>query len=290
MLAPRTLLQFAALGAFLAVPNGALRARDNLAPVDIQVRANGFGRASSADISALVESTALTVWRYCEKTQLAGIDVYHRTDHPQTDLKRTPEGRIAIGLAVQDTHWAQYGFQFAHEFCHALANFSNRPQRLVRYPPRANFWLEESLCETASLFALRAMSRTWRTAPPYPAWKSYAPWLEAYAQQRMALPEHRLPKGTSFADWFNAHHSALRRNPALRDWNSIIAIQLLPIFESEPRGWEAITFLNRSSVSGDESLAQHLADWRARCPADLRPFVDQLAAVFVIKLPHLPKR
>jgi hypothetical protein len=150
--------------------------------------------------------------------------------------------------------------------------------------------LEESLCETASLFALRAMSRTWQTAPPYPAWKSYAPWLDAYAQQRMARPEHRLAKGTSFADWVNEHQSALRRNSAQRDWNTVMAIQLLPIFESQPRGWATITFLNRSSVSGDESLAEHLADWRARCPPDLRPFIDQLAAVFAIKLTHLPKQ
>jgi hypothetical protein len=290
MLIPRTLLQFAAWITLLALPNGTLPARDNLPPVDIQVQANGFGRASSADITALLESTALTVWRYCQRTQLAGIDVYHRTDHPQTDLKRTPNGRVAIGLAVQDTHWAQYSFQFAHEFCHALANFSNRPERLVRYPSRANFWLEESLCETASLFALRAMSRTWQTAPPYPAWKSYAPWLNSYAQQRMALPEHRLPKGIPFADWFNEHQPALRRNSAKRDWNTVIAIQLLPIFESQPRGWATITFLNRSSVSRDEALAQHLADWRARCPPNLRPFIDHLAAVFAIKLTQLPKR
>jgi hypothetical protein len=33
-----------------------------------------------------------------------------------------PGGRIAIGLAAQDTHLTQYSFQFAHEFCHALAN------------------------------------------------------------------------------------------------------------------------------------------------------------------------
>ena len=49
------------------------------------------------------------------------------------------------------------------------------PRRSVRYPRHANSWLEESLCETASLFTLRAMSRSWSIAPPYPAWKNYAP-------------------------------------------------------------------------------------------------------------------
>ncbi len=284
MLTSRALIEFTALGAFFLTLNGALQARDHLKPIDIHVQANGFATASSADVTALLQSTAFELWRYCARTQLGGIDVYRRPDHPQTDFKRTPSGRIAIGLAAQDTHWAQYSFQFAHEFCHTLANFSNRPQRSVRYPPQANFWLEESLCETASLFTLRAMSHTWRTAAPYPAWKGYAPWLEAYAQQRITLPEHQLPVGKAFSDWFSEHQFALRRNPDLRDCNTIIAIQLLPIFESEPRGWEAVTFLNRYSVRADESLAQHLAEWRARCPEDLRPFVRKLAAVFAIKL------
>ena len=38
---------------------------------------------------------------------------------------------------------------------------------------------------------------------------------------------------------------ALRLNPAIRDWNTIIAIRLLPLFETEPHGWAALTYLNR---------------------------------------------
>jgi hypothetical protein len=57
-------------------------------------------------------------------------------------ISSTPSGRISIGLAARDTHWAQYSFQFAHEFCHTLANFSNNPQRLMRSPPQVSFWLE----------------------------------------------------------------------------------------------------------------------------------------------------
>ena len=277
-------IKLAVLSAFFFPLSCPLQADGNSRPLDIHVQANGFGTASSADIAALLRSTAFEVWRYCRRTQLGGIDVYHRTDHPQTDFKRAPDGRIAIGLAAQDTHWAQYSFQFAHEFCHTLANFSNRPQRLVRYPPKANFWLEESLCETASLFTLRAMSRSWRTAPPYPGWKNYAPWFNDYAQQRITLPEHQLPAGKPFSNWFSEHHSELRRNSAMRDWNTIIAVQLLPLFEAEPRAWEAVTFLNQGPLGANESLAQHLAAWRSRCPEDLRPFVRKLAAVFAITL------
>jgi hypothetical protein len=289
MLTPRVFVAVLVFGLLSFPVNGAIPAmeqRTNFAskPLDIRVQAAGFGRASPADVVAVLRSAAFELWRHCPHTQLDGIDVYYRADYPQTDFKRTPNGRIAIGLSVRDTHWAQYAFQFAHEFCHALANYSNDPQRLVRYSRHANLWLEESLCETASLYVLRAMSRSWQSVPPYPAWRSYAPWLNDYVEQRLALVEHHLPVRTSFQAWFRQNQSALRQNSDLRDRNTIIAIQLLPIFEAEPRGWESVTFLNRSSSDGSESLVQHLAEWRSRCPKNLRPFVTRLAAAFAVKL------
>jgi hypothetical protein len=154
----------------------------------------------------------------------------------------------------------------------------------VRYPRHANSWLEESLCETASLFTLRAMSRSWSIAPPYPAWKNYARWLNHYAEQRLAQPGHLLPAGTPFLAWFKQNEPALRANPAVRDRNTVIAIQLLPLFEAYPRGWETLVFLNRGSRRGDASLAQRLAEWRSQCPQDLRPFLGRLAGAFGVKL------
>jgi len=250
-------------------------------PLDIAIRARGFGKASPADIHAVIQSAAGELWRYCPHIQLAAIDVYHRADHPQTDFKYVSSGRIAIGLATQDTHWAQYSFQFAHEFCHALANYSNSSRRLVRYPRHANLWLEESLCETASLFTLRAMGRSWQSNSPHPAWREYAVWLSSYAEERLALAKNRLPPRTQFSIWFRENQSVLRRSPTERSRNTIIATQLLPIFEAEPRGWEALAFLNSASINPKSSLAQYLAQWRSRCPQGLRSFVTKVESVFL---------
>jgi hypothetical protein len=289
MLTSRLLIQVTVFGMFSLSVSGLIRAADNAGtfaaqPLDIQVQASGFGSASPADITAVLQSAASELCRYCPHTQLDGIDVYRRTDHPQIDFKRTAGGRIGIGLAAQGTHWAQYSFQFAHELCHALANFSNKAGLLVRDPLNTNLWLEESLCETASLFVLRAMSRSWQTAPQYPAWRGYAPWLKAYAELQLTLPEHHLPAATPFSVWFRENEPALRQNSAIRDWNTIIAIQLLPVFESEPRGWEALAFLNRGSANVNKSLAQHLGEWRSQCPEDLRPFITRIAGIFAVKL------
>lgn len=249
------------------------------------MQANAFGPASQAEITAVLTSAASEIWRHCLHTQIDGIDVYYRPDHPQTNFERMQNGRITIGLSARDRHWAQYSFQFAHEFCHALANFGNNPKQLVRYHRHANLWLEESFCETASLFSLKAMSHSWRLAPPYPVWQAYAPSLNDYAQKRLALPEHHLPAETPFLVWFREKEPVLRQNPDRRDWNTIIAIQFLPIFEAEPRGWEAIPYLNRGFHHRKESLKQRFLTWRSESPKDLRGFVSRLATAFGLRLP-----
>jgi len=250
-------------------------------PINIRVQARAFGVASAPDIDAVLQSAAGELSRYWPRTQLPSIDVYHRTDHPQTDSIRAAGNRIAIGLTARDNHWAQYSFQFAHEFCHALANYSNSSRPLVRYPRHANLWLEESLCETASLFTLRAMGRSWQTDPAHSAWREYAVWLNSYAEERLALAKHRLSPGTPFSIWFRENQSVLRRSPTERSRNTIIATKLLPIFEAEPRGWEALAFLNSASINPKSSLTQYLARWRSRCPQGLRSFVTKVEAVFL---------
>ena len=250
--------------------------------ISIRVQAGGFGGASAADITAVLQSAAGELCRYWPRTQLPSIDVYHRADHPQTDSRRAAGNRIVIGLTARDNHWAQYSFQFAHECCHALINYSNDERGLTLDRRYANLWLEESLCETASLFTLRALSRSWLIAPQYGAWRDYAPWFAAYAQERLALPEHHLPAGTSFAVWFRANEPALRQDSTRRDRNTIIAAQLLPIFEKEPRGWGALAFFRRAA-NPNQSLSRHFADWRSSCPRELQQFVGKLAAVFDVE-------
>jgi hypothetical protein len=256
--------------------------RSEFRSIDIRVEVRGFGRATAADITAVLQSAAGELFRYWPRTQLPGIDVYHRADHPQTDLRRVAGNRIAIGLTARDNHWAQYSFQFAHECCHALVNYSNDERGLTRDRRYANLWLEESLCETASLFTLRALSRSWLSAPPYPAWRDYAPWFAAYAKERLALPEHHLPVGSSFVVWFRANEPVLRQDPTRRDRNAIVAAELLPILEKDPRGWGALAFFHRSA-NPNQSLSRYFADWRSRCPREFQRFVAKLAAVFDVR-------
>ncbi len=250
------------------------------AKLRIGVERGAWGEASPEDIGQVVESAGLEIWRHCPQTRMEAIRIYHRPDYPQTDFGRGPDGRIGIGLAVQNTRWAQFAFQFAHEFGHALAQHSNVGVRGWHESRHANLWLEECLCETASLFTLRRMAATWKTRAPYPNWRSYSPALAVYAADRLAAPAHRLPSGLSFRAWFAQNENFLRANAGLRAKNVIVAAQLLPLFEAAPRHWEAVPWLNHGPRVRGKTTVQKFADWQAVCPPEHRAFVAQLSGVF----------
>jgi hypothetical protein len=278
---------FAALAMTVAIPaaRGATAAAGR--DLDFRVRPEGFGGAGATDIRAVARSAAEEIWRHCPDTRLppAGFELYHNDRNPITHFDLSPDGRVVIGLCVTGPFWAQLAFQFAHEFAHALMDHSNDRDRLWRQPGHANQWLEESLAETASLFSLRAMGRTWAVDPPFPNWRTYAPNLTGYAQERLDEPAHQLPAGQAFGTWFATEESSLRKDPVQRDKNFLVARQLLPRFEAEPRGWEALPSLKLGTRDPAQPLAAHLAEWRAHAPESQRAFVAGVAGVFGVARP-----
>lgn len=242
---------------------------------------DGFGGAGAADVEAVCRSAAETIWRHCSATEwrVEGFLLYPNDPYPIT-LDDHRRGRIAIGLTPRGTYWAQFAYQFAHEFGHALAGHSNDFEKIRGRDRGKNHWLEESLCEVASLFALRAMGEGWKTKPPYPNWKDYAPHLTRYAQERIDATRKSL-KDESFPAWFRANEVAMRENSTIREKNNIVAIQLLPLFEAEPAGWESLTWFRRGQSGGDATLTDHLTAWRAACPERLRGFVAGLGGVLL---------
>lgn len=100
----------------------------------------------------------------------------------------------------------------------------------------------------------------------------------------MVEPARQLPAGQTFAAWFTAALPELRKNPVDRNRNAIVAQQLLPLFEREPSGWEAVTWLNLGKRVADNPFTAHLDGWREACPQERKKFVDALAGVFAVKI------
>jgi hypothetical protein len=257
-------------------------ARANTESPKLEIIVEHGGWASPVRIRVVLASVAGEVWPHCAGQRINPIRVYHRSDHPQTDLLPDWRGRVCIGLNSAEGRWAQLAFQFGHEFCHALAQHSDTAKHGWHPVRHANLWFEESLCETSSLFVLRHLSATWQQQSSNQNWRDYAPAMAAYASDRLAKPEHQLPPDTTFPAWFLQNEPALRADSMLREKNVIIARQMLPIFDAEPAGWDTACYLNLGAHLQGKPLAQHFAEWQNNCPANLRPFVSRLTALFRI--------
>jgi hypothetical protein len=278
-LLPRRRFLLALAAGALGAPHIALSAEEKAA-LEIIVDKDDWGSASPAEIRAVALSAAQEIWRFCPGELMRPIRIYHRRDFPLTDFLHDWRGRIRIGLASEDTRWAQMAFQFGHEFCHALAQHSSAAKRSWHPAKHANLWFEESLCEAGSLFVLRKLTVTWQTQPPYPQWRSSANSLADFATERLNRPDNQLPEGQSFPVWFQKNEGLLRQNATLRARNVIVARQLLPLFEAEPPGWDAICYLNLGAHKPDKTFAQYLAEWKAATPAPLQAFVGRITALF----------
>jgi len=231
-------------------------------------------KAGIHDVQHVLHSAAVELWRYFPDRSLPPIVVAPKGG-PIVWYTRGLNGEYYVQLNTGSTFWCQYAYQFAHEFCHILCGYTEKE--------KANKWFEESLCELASVFAIRRMAETWKTKPPYPNWRDFSRSLASYADD--LLKKGALPPGTTFAAWFRKNEPAMRKESCIREKNRVVAVKLLPLFEKQPEHWEAVTWLNARPSGKPRSLAEYLGAWRDACPPEHKPFVTEIARVFGISLP-----
>jgi hypothetical protein len=198
--------------AFILAASGNRLANSNLSSissnknqVDIRIIDGGWGDAKANYIQAILNSAADELLKYFPDRRLNPIMVEHNEDGPRTLYRRGPDGETIVWLDVEDSYWAQFAYQFSHEFTHILAGYEN-----VKVDQNPNQWFEESLCVTASIFTLRQMAITWGTSPPYSWLKSYAPSLRKYADDVMNKQGSRLPPNMTLAEWYKENEANLR--------------------------------------------------------------------------------
>lgn len=247
--------------------------------LDIRVTGSGWGSARREDIEFVLNAVADELLTQLPRNLSAPIVVRHTEGNPVALYQRGPDGEYVVHLHARDQSWPLFAYEFAHELCHILSNYA---ENLGPGARRHNQWFEEALCETASLYVLRSLATRWEAEPPSPAWAAQAPQLRAFADRLVAEDHRQLPADTGLASWIATHEDRLRRDPYLRDKNEVVANVLLPLFERQPAGWEAIRYLNLSPADGRNRLQDYLRNWYANCPDEHRRFIaDVLALVGV---------
>jgi hypothetical protein len=235
-----------------------------------------WGGAALSDIEAVASSATQCFSVFGDEESVA-ITLLAMTKGPMTVQDPSlPLGEAVVWLSTHGTVWAQVAFQFAHEFCHVIADPKTMPWDHF-------LWIEEAICETASLFAVRCMAKTWTVAPPHPNWQDYAVKLDEYVSERMSEPEHCLPPGAQFHDWLADHLPLLEKDSGRREDNTIIAKELLPIFEGDPRcvGGRPLPAQLAAPAHGDtcrflRKLGDGLSGGVPACSRRPRPSVEDL--------------
>jgi len=235
----------------------------------VRVEEKGF-EASRADISKLLASTTRELWLHFPGYELEKIVVTRGKKGPITLFDRNLRKEIVVRLDTHGTYWSQYAYQWAHEFCHILCGY--RPDG------RDNKWFEETLCELASVYALRRMSESWEKDPPYPNWKGYRNALKKYADD--VIESREKVEFEKLGDYYQKHKSELRKDATKRELNGAMAVAMLSVFEKEPEHWNAIRYLNVTPAEKGITLRQYFAKWYKATPKEHQPFVLKIAKAY----------
>lgn len=245
----------------------------------IDVAAGDWGKASTQDIHLVLDAVAREFLSAVDSPRARGLSirVVPRAGSPKVLYEQRRDGEYVIHLTARDDRWYQYAYQFAHELCHVVTNFDHKTRTGERVAEH-NQWFEESLCETASLFALQQLAVKWASSPPTKNWLGYDQALAGYARRLLSERHRYLPADRSFRAWFVARQASFQSNPYNREDNELVATTLLPLFESHPEYWQAIKYLNPNDASAGKPFADYLRDWRAASPDKRLP--DEILTLF----------
>ena len=239
----------------------------------IQPNTNAKWDANLEDVRRVLLSAGKELYQHFPDRNLKPILVEPKGG-PIVLYKRGKEGEFRVKLSTGGTYWSQYSFQFAHEMCHILSRYDEQPH--------ANRWFEETMCEVASLYVLRRMSETWKTNPPYPNFKSYAPHLKSYAQDRIDRGMKNRPVSLSL--WYAMNEAKFAKDATLREKNLVMAVYILDLIEKQPANWEAVAYLNVGPHAKTDSFQDYLHKWFINAPRKYGAFIQEIGKLYDIEV------
>lgn len=237
------------------------------------VESGEWGSSSVADIKKVCESAAMMFTPHLKSGVSVPLLIQNDGSGPITLYRRGGNNEHIVRLDTKNRAWAQLAFQFSHELCHVMCNY--------RDVVNQQLWFEETLCEVASLFALRQMGEAWKTNAPYSNWTSYSVALDDYAAQRLNVQDSDT---ATLEEVYRDNLSQLQATATNRDVNNKLASKLLPIFEKHPSAWEAVRYLNRGPAKENLTFEGYLRGWHRRVPETQKQAVEEIAAGFGIVL------
>lgn len=137
-----------------------------------------------------------------------------------------------IYLSATQNHWAQWVYQFAHEYCHHLINgdMINSISGLI--------WFEETICELSSMYHLHAIYTQWKKSINQ-TYSYNAPLFLDYLND-LLTKNPQLISATRQPGFLSLWEKILFEPEHHRDHYNAIAARMFPLFVENPSLWKII--------------------------------------------------
>ena len=157
-------------------------------------------------------------------------------------------------LSAWNRYWSKYAYQFGNLLCRILTGHDPHQEHKYR-------WLQDSICEAASLYALHRIAETWVERPPRAVYraKEFAPSHEAYAKS--IRREYALAAETVVGQSLRQSREGLETSRHRNDLAGILVCDLLEIFQNAPNLWKDCAALASCDPRQNETLEDYLDSW-----------------------------
>lgn len=233
----------------------------------------GWSDIGTDNAEAIALSAAVSLLENIPGVSLDPVLLENSSAGPITLFERGSNNEYQVKVNIGGTFWAQFVYQFSHEFMHILSNYGGTEND-------ANQWFEEALCEAASIHAVQRLAIVWETNPPLPHLQSFAPSMQDYYENLIAEPHRYLQSGDSLASWYQREQTSLRADAEQRNKNEVVGTKIYQFFEESPDRWRAVRYLNIANANSQISLEQYLNDWRDQLPEDLKYVAETISGWF----------
>lgn len=152
--------------------------------------------------------------------------------HPEHPMCSKFEHDHVIHLNTSENYWAQWVYQFAHEYCHHLINgeLSSEISGLI--------WFEECICELSSMYHLHLLYTQWKNNYN-PLKTNFAPSILNYLNG--LFPENpQLFSATLHQGFLSLWEQILFDSKYHRGHYNAIATRIFPLFVANPSLWKII--------------------------------------------------
>ncbi len=157
------------------------------------------------------------------------------------------QDKTAIYLNCEIGYYCQAAYQLCHELCHIMIN--GKVNSKIR-------WLEESICECASLYFMQLISIAWKNQDFFPEYYvNFQKYVQNILSDTSKIKEFDISqlshKNSPITIYLSTHEYE-------RDINRYIAIKLLPFFSKNPNLWKA--FQNLYKIVNVDSIIETLQE------------------------------